>query len=288
MPVVWKWAEGPDGFKLPWAELNGARPGPTWLFTAGVHGDEYEGPEAVRRAVAELIAGDFAGRVLALPVSNPMAYARGLRCTPEDQGNLNRFFPGDPRGTFTARWADWLWRNFMARADRIVDLHAGGATWEFDSLAGHYTDEDEPLAAVFGLILWRVPDIPGVLSREFRRLRGPAVGVELGCGGVRHEALTGLAHRALVRLARGETSSAPGPVYLSHNVFSPAEGEWTPACRLRQTLRAGDLLGHVTDWTSSSTREIRSPVAGQVLAVRRLVSLQSGDLMAMMGEPVRS
>src|SRR5687768_2004596 len=99
MIPAWQHVERPGGLALPVAELTGSRPGPTWLLVAGVHGDEYEGPEAIRRAVARLAADrDFSGRVIALPIANPAAYARGSRLTPEDNANLNRSFPGNPNG----------------------------------------------------------------------------------------------------------------------------------------------------------------------------------------------
>lgn len=283
MPIHWNWAEGPGGNKLPFAELEGSSPGPTWLLAAAVHGDEYEGPEAIRQAVSSLSDKNFPGKVIALPITNPMAYAKGVRSTPEDQGNLNRFFPGRPEGSLTPRWAHWLWQTFIGRADRLIDLHAGGSTWEFDSLAGFYTDEDAPLAAVFGLILWRVPNLPGILSQEFRRLRGPAIGVELGFGGTRREALVQLTRQALVRLVRGETARVAAPIYHSQNITAPQAGEWTPARRLRDRVAEGDLLGTITDWTAENSYPVRSPSAGLLLAVRRLVSIEAGDLVAMLG-----
>src|SRR5690606_24383501 len=116
-----------------------------------------EGPEAIRRAVTDLADLPFTGRVIALPVANPMAYAVGQRCTPQDGGNLNRSFPGDAQGSLTSRWARFLWDRFLCQGDRLIDLHSGGTAYAFETVAGFYDQADIPLAAVFAATLWRMP-----------------------------------------------------------------------------------------------------------------------------------
>lgn len=253
-----------------------------------MHGDEYEGPEAIRLAAAALAGTYFPGRVIALPVANPMAYAAGVRCTPADGGNLNRSFPGDVNGTLTQRWADFLWTNFISRADRLIDLHAGGTTWKFEAVAGYYRDEDLPLATALGLTLWRAPDAPGVLSYEFMSRCGPAIGAELGFGGVRDE---GMAHRiakALVKLVRegpgAVDRAAVGPIYTHTDVLAEAPGEWHAMCDLGHPVTQGATLGLVRDWTGQLVGRVLSPHDGHVLAVRRLVSIRKGDLAAVVGK----
>jgi N-alpha-acetyl-L-2,4-diaminobutyrate deacetylase len=250
-----------------------------------VHGDEYEGPEAIRLVVAAFQHGQFPGKLIALPVANPMAYAAGTRLTPCDGGNLNRAFPGSPTGTATERWAGWLWRTFMVRADRLIDLHSGGVTWQFEPVAGFYRDEDLPLAASLGLTLWQMPDTPGVLSREFRHIRGPAVGAELGFGGVRDEALVANTTQAVVTLLCGEGRQSAGPVYRHTDVVTDWAGEWIATRHVSDDVAEGEVLGQVNDWTGNRVQEIRTPVSGRLLALRRLVSMQSGDLVAVVGTP---
>jgi hypothetical protein len=280
---IWRYETGPDNVALPVAELQGNEPGPTWLLTGGVHGDEYEGPEAIRRLVATMQHGQFPGKIIALPVANPTAYAAGTRLTPGDDGNLNRSFPGSATGTFTTRWAEWLWRSFMLRADRLIDLHAGGVTWQFEPIAGFYRDEDLPLAATFNIRLWQMPDTPGVLSREFRATRGPAIGVELGHGGVRHEGFVLKALTGLTTLVRGKTLSASKPIYKHTDVLAEHTGEWKCRCYVGDTVSKGKLLGDIRDWTGTVIEEICSPFDARILAVRRLVSVRAGELVVVLG-----
>ena len=92
---------------IPIAVVAGGR-GPTALFMAGNHGDEYEGQIALCRLIRELEPSEIQGRVIVLPAANLPAALDGARVSPIDQGNLNRSFPGDPDGTVTEQIAYYI------------------------------------------------------------------------------------------------------------------------------------------------------------------------------------
>jgi predicted deacylase len=60
------------------------------------HGNEYEGPVALKHLLREINPDDVLGRVVLVPVLNPSAFLAGTReSTPDDRVNLNRaFVPG--------------------------------------------------------------------------------------------------------------------------------------------------------------------------------------------------
>ena len=67
---------------------RGLSAGPLALITAGVHGDEYEGPAAIF-SLAQLLSPDrVRGTIIAVPVANPAAFAAGTRVHPGDGCNL--------------------------------------------------------------------------------------------------------------------------------------------------------------------------------------------------------
>ena len=68
------------------------------LLTGGVHGDEYEGPIAVSRLAQALKPEQIQGRVIMMPAVNVPAVMNDTRLSPIDDRDLNRCFPGDPRG----------------------------------------------------------------------------------------------------------------------------------------------------------------------------------------------
>ena len=74
--------------------LVGNQPGKTLVVTAGVHGDEYVGIQAVRELLAQLSPGELSGRVIFVPVVNAGGFFAGTYRVPEDGENLNRCFPG--------------------------------------------------------------------------------------------------------------------------------------------------------------------------------------------------
>src|SRR5712672_1228458 len=56
---------------LPTLAARGTDPGKTLLAVAGVHGDEYEGMEAIRQVFAELEPDSMRGAFIGIPVANP-------------------------------------------------------------------------------------------------------------------------------------------------------------------------------------------------------------------------
>jgi predicted deacylase len=109
---------------------EGATNGPTVYVQAAQHGQEINGTETLRRVHDYLTSADgsFAGRVVAVPVANPLTFDHVSYTTPEQldsvNPNMNRVWPGDPEGTLHERMAARLWE-YAGDADAIVDLHTG-------------------------------------------------------------------------------------------------------------------------------------------------------------------
>ena len=96
---------------------------PVFAFVGGVHGNEPAGMSTASLLVEyfekhELIRGT----AMVAPAVNPTAADVQRRCSPADDADLNRCFPGDPEGSLTRRIADALWRETEG-ADYIIDLH---------------------------------------------------------------------------------------------------------------------------------------------------------------------
>src|SRR5262249_45759371 len=114
------------GWEWPFVAVNGARPGPAVLVTAGIHGSEYASIDAAIRLGASLDPQKVRGQVLCLPVMNPSAYwERAPYVSPVDNLNLNRVFPGKAQGTFSAPVAYHLTEPAIRHADAYIDMHGG-------------------------------------------------------------------------------------------------------------------------------------------------------------------
>ncbi|HEX5796043.1 MAG TPA: succinylglutamate desuccinylase/aspartoacylase family protein, partial [Geminicoccaceae bacterium] len=124
------------------------RPRPDALPGAGNHGDEYEGQITLARLIRELDPGAIQGRLIILPAENLPAALAGQRCSPIDDGNLNRSFPGDPDGPPTAAVAHLIESVLLPMCDMALDLHSGGKTLDYlPSALVRRRGADDPLLA---------------------------------------------------------------------------------------------------------------------------------------------
>lgn len=286
------WHELPvgDGRAVDLFVVTGAGPGPRTVVTGGVHGDEYEGPAAVRALAHDLTPDAVRGTVVLIPVANPTAFAAGTRLNPEDGRNLARSFPGDPAGSPTERLAAALFA-VAGRADLLVDLHSGGAEYLFAPVAGFYGpaavgNRSFAAARRFGLPrLWQLPDTPGVLSFELHRRGATAVGCEyLGSGRLDPDGRTAY-RRGVLNLLGGTPATHP-PAFAGEWLMTEADGLFEAACRVGESVLTGQELATITDVRGRVRQRFVAPHAGDVLAVRCKAGVRAGAWGVLVGRPV--
>lgn len=104
--------------------FKGLAPGPRLVVTGAVHGNETCGTQAITRVLAEVNSGKIpivAGEVTFVPVTNPLAYAKGER---SGDRNLNRnLSPTNDPKEFEDHVANWLCP-ILARHGVLLDLHS--------------------------------------------------------------------------------------------------------------------------------------------------------------------
>jgi len=131
---------------------DGAGTGPTVYVQAAQHGREVNGTGVLRRIHRRLLESDLRGRVVAVPVADPLTFDRVSYTTPEALDsvtpNMNRAWPGDPAGTLHERMAARLWE-FAGEADAVVDLHTGSREM-LEHVRFREGSEARALAAAFG------------------------------------------------------------------------------------------------------------------------------------------
>jgi hypothetical protein len=107
---------------LPVAVVNGRRPGPHVWLSGAIHGDELNGVEIVRKVLRLLDAKTLRGAVIAVPIVNPLGFIIESRYLP-DRRDLNRAFPGSPRGSTASRLAHLFMREVVSQCTFGIDLH---------------------------------------------------------------------------------------------------------------------------------------------------------------------
>jgi len=103
-------------------------PGPTMLVMGGVHGDEINGVETVRRAIANNYFDNLlSGTIIAIPLLNIHGFINFSRDTPDGK-DVNRSFPGSMNGSLSSRVARTLTKKILPHIDLAIDYHTGGAS----------------------------------------------------------------------------------------------------------------------------------------------------------------
>lgn len=109
---------------LPVRVVHGREDGPTVWVDAAIHGDEVNGVEVIRQVMTGLDPKTFRGTLIAVPVVNVFGFMNGDRYLP-DRRDLNRSFPGSPRGSAASRIAHLLMTEVVAKCEVGIDLHTG-------------------------------------------------------------------------------------------------------------------------------------------------------------------
>jgi N-alpha-acetyl-L-2,4-diaminobutyrate deacetylase len=283
--------------------------GPTVLFTGGVHGDEYEGQIAVSELARSLDPASIQGRVILLPAVNLPAVLNDTRLSPIDDRDLNRCFPGDPRGTFSAMLAHYLDAMLLPLVDISVDLHTAGHSMEAaPSTNMHYLpdpalrqrtlDAAAAFGAPFNVVFWGV-DEGATLTSSVERRGILSIGTELGGWGRVSVEGVRLARRGLTNClkhfglmeGRPDTVQRDGSPGTRHMmVRDPAGYSTAPAAGLfearhlaGEAVREGDLAGllHFVEDVDHPPLEIRYGRSGVLWMASGPGRVQRGDVVAV-------
>jgi predicted deacylase len=104
------------------------KPGPHVLIIGGVHGDEVNGVEIVRRTLEKNLFHNLSlGSVIAVPLINVHGFINFSRDVPDGK-DVNRSFPGTLAGSLASRVARIISKNVFPQVDVIIDNHSGGQT----------------------------------------------------------------------------------------------------------------------------------------------------------------
>ncbi len=287
--------------------------GPRLMLSAGNHGDEYEGQIVLTRLIQQIEAAQIQGTLLILPALNLPAVLAATRVSPLDDGNLNRAFPGDPAGGPTWKIADYIENVLLPLVDVVADFHGGGASLDYRPHAStHYSPDASTEHKQRSLEIVKSLGVPHVMV--FERLdkvvglpdaaiRQGVISIGGEYGGMGSVSRTGVAivqtavDRILACLEMRDLPAdagddPPEPEVLQifgplAYVYAPEPGVFEPATDLGDSVRKGDLCGHVL----FPENPLRSPVAvtfngdGDVVCKRHPGRVEAGDCVAHLAAP---
>ncbi len=283
--------------------------GPTVLMTAGVHGDEFEGPVALLKFLQQTRCDEIQGRLIVFPALNSPALKNSARISPLDNANLNRTFPGDCEGTPTQLIADFIEKSVMPVCDAVIDLHAGGKASWFEPCAMAMNVENSPqltqdnfdLAEVFGCpLVWvmgQLNDRGSVNAAAFRN-KIPSVAAELGGGGQIPPRTLEIGERGITNCLQHLGILAGAPAVPAHpieyveiqthqqQIHAPTSGIFEPVFEPGDHVCAGDCVGwiHDIEEIGNPPRPVTFTCEGIAFIRGHRGLVTKGELLAVVGK----
>lgn len=249
------------------------------LATGSNHGNEYEGPVAIKHLIHDIDINDVTGRLILIPVLNPSAFKSGTRESKDADGvNLNRAFV-DGAGVspalagITHRIAAFVRTYLWPRVHVVQDIHAGGDSLRFALCTSFHNVDDpeqskiiEDTARWYGspFVMTYQNDTPGLLPSEAERLGKITVGTELGWGetvnldgvryarhGIRAAAIRhGLMNGAIEPIGHHADGTQKLVAMVDRDCFVPAPfpGHYEPLMECGAFVKKGTPVGLLHDF----------------------------------------
>ncbi|MBP0438374.1 succinylglutamate desuccinylase/aspartoacylase family protein [Tianweitania sediminis] len=286
--------------------------GPTVLLTGGVHGNEYEGPIAISRLAQSLDPGAVNGRVIMMPAVNIPAVLADTRLTPVDNWDINRCFPGNPKGTFSQMLAHFLDSVILPMADISVDMHTAGTS--FDSALStnmHYLpdatmrEKTMAAAAAFGApynVVFGGVDESSTFTSCVERRGIISLGTELGGWGRVNIEGVRIGRRGVDNILKHmgviggapETEQKDGATRTRHMMvrdpasytFAPRGGLFEPTHYVGEEVQAGEVAGwvHFIEDVDTAPIELRYAKDGVIWFGAGPGRVARGDAVAIVME----
>lgn len=271
--------------------VHGRRPGPTVFVSAAVHGDEILGVEIVRRLLRAPQLRTLRGTVMAVPIVNAFGFMNHSRYLP-DRRDLNRAFPGSPRGSLAARLAHRFMEQVVSRCDLGIDLHT--AAIHRSNLPQIRVTPSKPetlkLARAFGAPIVLASPLREGSLREAAMARGVDVLLYEAGEALRFDefavraGVTGclrvLREQGMVA-ARGVSRPRAESLFsrASNWVRAPAGGLLRSYRNIGDVVEEGAVLGVLSDPFGEIDIEVRATEKGLIIGRTNLPVVHEGDAL---------
>jgi uncharacterized protein len=287
----------------PYTVVHGTEDGPHVALISGVHPAEYPAIESNIRFTRNLDPSRLRGTVVSLPLIDVPAFLpRSPFVCPVDGKNPNRFFPGNPDGTFSEVMDDAIFQTVIDPADILIDLHGGDMVealipFSIYSVSGNEDVDARSIALgkAFGLpyLVASRPQpggIGGTTAHAAAAAGIPSIIAEAGSSGLLTEPETqmmvdgiGNALRSLGMLDGEVQPSEPVEIDQFTWLRSPVEGMWYPSVEVGAQVREGQNIGRIGNLYGDTLAEISAPHAGVILFITSAPAMPHDGLIIAVG-----
>jgi predicted deacylase len=263
--------------------------GPILLLLGGVHGDEINGVEIVRRIIRKKINKPSKGTVICIPVFNIFGFLHLSREFPDGR-DLNRVFPGSSKGSLASQFAHQFKKEIAPFVDYVIDFHSGGAN-RVNMAQTRCMLEDEKtlkLAKVFGApFIVQSRHIPKSLRETFHKLGKTALlfeggksmfydeeAIQYGVQGARNV-------MRFLKMKRWKQQSHDNPVVVKKSKWLRASHSGMFHVRIKngEWVTKKTTLGIITDPFGSFERKVFAPFDCYIFCVNISPIVNRGDAL---------
>lgn len=263
--------------------------GPALLLTGGLHGDELNGIEIIRRMISRDMLMPDKGSVIAIPLVNVYGFIQNVRGLPDGK-DINRSFPGIKGGSLARLLAHTLMNEIVPQIDFGIDFHTGG------SARANYPqircvledDKNVELAEAF-----EAPFIinSSLIDKSFRKAahkkgkpilvfetgestRFDEFGIQEGIDGTM---------RLMNYLGMNDEAPQPGHKTETYRkttwVRAKYAGLFKPKIQLGDKVNKRQVLGHITDPYGNERFKSVCPHDGRVIGLNYAPVVHKGDAL---------
>ncbi|SHG46499.1 hypothetical protein SAMN05443144_12916 [Fodinibius roseus] len=262
--------------------------GPVLLLTGGLHGDEINGVEILRRMIHNDQLIPEKGTVIVMPLVNTYGFIQNIRGLPDGK-DINRSFPGSKSGSLASLMAYTLVKQILPHVDYGVDFHTGGdARANYPQIRCEWAVEaNRDIAKAFSPPL--IID-SSVLDNTFRKAaqdEGTPILVFEGGETLRFDEFA---------IQEGIDGTLRLMTYLGM-ISEPQEGQDTEIYEASPWIRAeygglfqhkaelgehvekDQLLGYISDPYGALWAEVKSPEKGRIIGINNAPVVYKGDAL---------
>ena len=217
------------------------------------------------------------GRIVGVPIVNLDGFRRGSRYL-SDRRDLNRHFPGNPRGSLASRMAHSLLTQVLHQCDFLVDIHTGSLRRANLPQVRADMRRDDAVAFTQGfghIVVLHSPGAHGMLRRAAQNRGIVSATLEVGESQRLQAKPVAAGVRAINRLLQHQRMyprlfplGSPEPVYYeSLWIRVPIGGILLNDVRLGAYVSKGQELGAVVDPITNARTPVEASIGGRLIGM---------------------
>lgn len=280
--------------KMPVHVFRADKPGPKILLSGGMHGDEVNGIELLRKFLKQgWLKKLLCGSVVVVPIINVYGFINFSREVPDGK-DVNRSFPGNKEGSLASAVAYTMTHYLLPEVDFGLDFHTGGASrTNYPQL--RYEEGDATAAEVSDAFKAPFTLHSNVIDSSFReaaRNMGKSVIVFEGGEALRLDPRTIEEGIAGIRRVLHHFEMLPKAPPQKHRTHFFNNSHWLRAetsglFRFEKDsgrkVRQGETLGYISAPTNEYSNRVVSPYNGYIIGHNNFPLVHQGDALFHIG-----